>query len=92
MYGTAGWIDVLPRFHHPQTIVLHRAGAEPAEITLPQLGAGYAHELIEVTECLQAGRRESTVMPLADTVAVQDVLEQAAGQLGVTFTEDAAVL
>jgi predicted dehydrogenase len=92
VFGTAGWIDVPPRFHHPQTIVLHRAGAEPEEITLPQLGAGYSHELIEVTECLRAGRSESAVMPLADTLAVQQVLDQAAGQLGVTFTEDAAVL
>jgi len=92
VFGTAGWIDVLPRFHHPQTIVLHRAGADAEVITLPQLGGGYSHELIEVTGCLQAGRTESTVMPLADTLAVQAVLEQAAGQLGVAFAEDAAVL
>ena len=37
VFGTTGWIDVLPRFHHPQTIVLHRAGAEPETITRPQL-------------------------------------------------------
>jgi predicted dehydrogenase len=92
VFGTAGWVDVLPRFHHPQTIVVHRAGADPEEITLPQLGSGYSHELIEVTECVRAGRSESAVMPLADTIAVQDVLEQAAGQLGVTFAEDPAVL
>ena len=24
VFGTEGWIDVLPRFHHPDTIVLHR--------------------------------------------------------------------
>jgi predicted dehydrogenase len=92
VFGTAGWIDVLPRFHHPQTIVLHRAGADPEEITLAQLRDGYSHELIEVTECVRAGRSESAVMPLADTLAVQSVLEQAAGQLGVTFAEDPAVL
>jgi predicted dehydrogenase len=28
VFGTGGWIDVLPRFHHPQTIVLHRNGRE----------------------------------------------------------------
>ncbi|MGY1840034.1 MULTISPECIES: Gfo/Idh/MocA family protein [unclassified Modestobacter] len=88
VFGTTGWIDVLPRFHHPQTIVLHRAGAEPEEITLPATGAGYSHELAEVTECVRAGRVESSVMPLADTLAVLDVLEQAAGQLGVVFAED----
>ncbi|GAB4082540.1 Gfo/Idh/MocA family oxidoreductase [Modestobacter muralis] len=92
VFGTAGWVDVLPRFHHPATIVLHRVGAEPEEITLPALASGYSHELIEVTECLRAGRTESAVMPLADTLAVQDVLEQAAAQLGVTFAEDPAVL
>jgi predicted dehydrogenase len=92
VFGTTGWIDVLPRFHHPQTIVVHRAGAEPETITRPQLGGGYAHELIEVTECLRAGRSESAVMSLADTLAVQAVLGEAAEQLGVRHAEDPAVL
>ena len=90
--GTAGWIDVLPRFHHPDTIVLHRAGAEPETITRPHLGGGYAHELVEVTDCLRAGATESATMPLADTLAVQAVLQRAADQLGVVHTEDRAVL
>jgi len=87
VFGTEGWIDVLPRFHHPQTIVLHRAGAEPETITRPQLGGGYSHELVEVTQCLRAGRSESAVMPLADTLAVQAVLQQAADALGVLHAE-----
>ena len=87
VFGTTGWIDVLPRFHHPQTIVLHRDGAEPETITRPQRGGGYAHELQEVTTCLQQGRSESDVMPLADTLAVQQVLQSAADQLGVALTE-----
>jgi predicted dehydrogenase len=90
--GTAGWIDVPPRFHHPGSIVLHRAGAEPETITRPALGAGYSHELIEVNECLRAGRTESAVMPLADTLAVQAVLGEAADQLGIRHVEDAAVV
>lgn len=87
VFGTRGWVDVLPRFHHPHTIVLHRAGAEPETINRPQLGGGYAHELIEVTECLRAGRAESPVMPLADTLAVAGILQQAAEQLGVQHAE-----
>ena len=92
VFGTTGWIDVLPRFHHPITFVLHRAGAEPETVTQRPVGQGYAHELIEVTECLRAGRAESAVMPLADTLAVQTVLGEAADQLGVRHTEDPAVL
>jgi len=92
VYGTAGWIDVLPRFHHPETIVLHRQGAEAETITRTPLGSGYAHELIEVTECVRAGQPESSVMPLSDTLAVQSILGDAAEQLGVRYTEDPAVL
>jgi predicted dehydrogenase len=87
VFGTEGWIDVLPRFHHPDTIVLHRAGAEPEPITRPPVGGGYAHELIEVTECLLAGRTESPVMPLADTLVVQDVMGRALDQIGVRHAE-----
>ena len=74
VFGTDGWIDVLPRFHHPDTIVLHRQDRDPQPVTLPATGGGYYHELVEVTECLLAGRAESTVMPLTDTIAVQDVM------------------
>ncbi|MGY1728863.1 Gfo/Idh/MocA family protein [Geodermatophilus sp. SYSU D01062] len=92
VFGTGGWIDVLPRFHHPATIVLHRTGAEPEEITRPAEGVGYSHELAEVTRCLQEGRTESAVMPLADTLAVQEILGRAAEQLGVRHREDPHVL
>lgn len=92
VFGTAGWIDVPPRFHHPDAIVLHRAGAEPEEIRTGHAGGGYAHELIEVTECIAAGRTESAVMPLADTVAVQDVMGQVADQLGMVPQEGPAEL
>lgn len=92
VFGTAGWIDVLPRFHHPDTIVLHRPGRDPEAITLPQLGGGYSHELIEVTECVAAGRAESAVMPLADTIAVQDVMGAVADALGMVPVEGPADL
>jgi predicted dehydrogenase len=92
VFGTEGWIDVLLRFHHPDTIVLHRAGADPETITRRPLGRGYAHEIIEVTEGVRAGRGESAVMPLDDTLDVQRVLMEALEQLGVRYAEDRAVL
>ncbi|MBA3528985.1 MAG: Gfo/Idh/MocA family oxidoreductase [Propionibacteriaceae bacterium] len=91
IHGTGGWIDILPRFHHPQTIVLTRIGREPEEITRPQTGGGYAHELIEVTECIRSGRTESAVMPLDDTLVVQRILNDACEQLGVHHCEDTSV-
>jgi predicted dehydrogenase len=92
VFGSTGWIDVLPRFHHPRSIVLHRQGAEPEQFDRPPIGEGYAHELIEVTESVAAGRTESAIMPLDDTLAVQRVLDEALGLLGIRFTEDTTAL
>lgn len=91
LVGTGGWIDIRPRFHHPTTIVLARKGQEPETITRATIGAGYAHELIEVNTCLRAGRIESSVMPLDDTLAVQRILGEACAQLGVVHREDDTV-
>lgn len=88
IHGTRGWIDLPPRFHHPHRIVLQRSGQEPETIVRPPLGTGYSHELIEVTEALRAGRTESAIMPLSDTLAVQRILNEACERLGVFHTED----
>ena len=92
VFGTDGWIDVLPRFHHPTEAVLHRHGAAPEQVLATPDGGGYSHELAEVTDCVRAGRTESAIMPLADTLAVQAILEEAASQLGITWSEDDSVL
>jgi predicted dehydrogenase len=86
--GTKGWIEVPPRFHHPHRILLHRRGQEPEMISRPPLGAGYSHELLEVTERVRAGRIESAIMPLQDTLAVQRILNEACEKLGVHHSED----
>jgi len=90
--GTGGWIDVPPRFHHPRSLVLVRHGREPETISAPPLGTGYAHELIEVTDAVAAGRTESAAMPLADTVAVQDVMAEVAARIGLEPREGSAEL
>lgn len=87
VFGTAGWIDVPPRFHHPDRIVLHRHGEAPEEFHLPPRGYGYAHEFDEVHDCLRAGRTESPTMPLTASLEVQAVLQAAADQLGVELRE-----
>ena len=90
--GTTGWIQVPPRFHYPSRIVLHREGHDPEIIDAPLTGAGYAHELAEVTRRVAGGDTESQIMPLADTAAVQDVLGEIAGQLGLRVIEGPAEL
>lgn len=92
VFGTGGWIEVPPRFHHPDRIVLHRAGRDPEELVLPAVGGGFTHELVEVTECVAAGRTESTVMPLDDTMAVQEIMAAVAADIGLVPREGPADL
>ncbi len=93
VFGTEGWIEVPPRFHHPDSIVVHRTGGgrsveSSEEVVAPSTGTGYSHELDEVHRCLAAGLTESPTMPLDDTLAVMSVLEQALHALGVHHEED----
>lgn len=97
VFGTEGWIEVPPRFHHPDRVLVHRTGGgrsveSTEEVLAPATGTGYAHELDEVHRCLAAGATESDVMPLADTLAVMSVLEQALHAMGVHHDEDPAAL
>jgi predicted dehydrogenase len=92
VFGTEGFLELPPRFHHPTRLLLHREGREPEAFELPPVGRGYTHELVEVTRCVQEGRTESAVMPLDDTLAVMAVLDEAGARLGVPRGEDPDVL
>lgn len=87
IYGTKGWIEVEPRFHHPTTISVHRSGVLPRVIEANMTGRGYAHEISEVSERILAGDKESPIMTLADTVEVMRVLEECLRQLGIQHQE-----
>lgn len=88
IFGTAGWLEIPPRFHHPDSVVLHRHGADPEVLPAKPAGAGYALEFDEVAQVLARGGTQSQVMPLADTLAVMKVLDDAASQLGVEMPAD----
>ncbi len=80
--GTAGWVEVLPRFHRAETLVWHPRGGEPERLHFPKRGAGYGHEIEHVGQCLQAGLTESPVMPLEDSLAVQRMMAAVLRELG----------
>lgn len=80
--GTKGWVEVKPRFHRAAELSVHLQGEPTQELSFPKIGTGYAHELIHVGECLAAGLTESPVMPLADTLAVQELMAEVLSQLG----------
>lgn len=77
LLGTDGWIDVHPRFHRTPALTIWREKT-PQELTFE---SGYHFEVIHAGECIAAGRSESPVMPWADTLAVQELMERVLAQV-----------
>jgi predicted dehydrogenase len=85
--GTAGWISIGGRVHRAPFITVHDDdGEQVLEQTIA--GHGFDHEIAEVARCLHAGELESPRLPLDDTIAVLEVLDEARAQLGVRYDAD----
>lgn len=86
--GTAGWLRIETRLHRPSAVTVFRNGQE--EILGPSPGTPFAPEIAEVERCLRTGLPESPLMPLDDTVALLEVLDDARRQVGVHYAGEAA--
>jgi predicted dehydrogenase len=73
--GTDATITIPSPWWHGQEIILSADG-QTQRIPCPMEGNGYNYEADEVAECLQAGRLESDVMPLSQTLAVMNVMDE----------------
>lgn len=83
--GTAGWISVEARIHHPERLVVHDAEGDEVLTAPPVRGNGYGDEIAEVARCLRNGELESPLVPLADTIGILTVIDEARRQLGVRY-------
>jgi hypothetical protein len=76
----------VPAFWHPTTARLIRPGAEPLEAT----GTfGYHYEAAEVMDCLRQGVTESATMPLDESAAIAETLDQVRALIGVKYPMEA---
>ena len=86
--GTAARIEIDTPFYAPTTIrlvgadeyILDEVEADPFE-----LHRGLRHEAAEVATRIDAGETESPLMPLAETVALMEVMDEVRTQVGVRY-------
>jgi predicted dehydrogenase len=80
--GAQGWIDV-PTFMHQPTWLEIGTAAGTKRIEAGHEGNGLRFQVLEVHDCLAAGRLESETMPLDESLAVARVLDQIRSQVGI---------
>ena len=85
--GTEGWLRLDSPLHLPDTMTIHTADGEQV-VTGAMPGNGYGLEVAEVERCLRAGELESPVVPLEDTIAILETIDEARRQIGVHYPAD----
>lgn len=79
--GTDGSIDI-PDFWHATRATLNVRSEDPIEYTGE---AGYHFEAAEVMTCLQAGKKESPLVPLDESIAIAQTMDQVRAQIGLAY-------
>ncbi|OQA43520.1 MAG: 1,5-anhydro-D-fructose reductase [Chloroflexi bacterium ADurb.Bin325] len=85
IYGAHGSIRIHSPWWRSEGLTLQRAGHEPETLALPMQGNGYNYEAAEAMACLRAGKLESAVMPLDETLAIMETLDTLREQWGLRY-------
>lgn len=82
--GTDGKIKIPEPWWKPATMTL-TAGGKTEEIELPFESNGYQFEAQEVARCIRAGKTESEIMPLDETLAIMGTMDELRAQWGLKY-------
>ncbi len=83
--GDAGRLRIgAPVFKPTRLTLWDKDGAESVR-DFPIQGSGYGYQLLEVHEALRAGRRESPIMPLRETLSIMHTMDTIRRQIGLTY-------
>ena len=83
--GTEGWIRIHSPITHPEALTRGTLNGDEETMRLPHLGSGYAHEVMEVMECLRGGQLESGAMPLDESLSIMKTVDAIREQWGMTY-------
>jgi predicted dehydrogenase len=83
--GTEGVLRIGQDWHKPNRVGVTRSGQGEEIVSLPIEGNGYNYEAIGVMDCLRAGKRESAVMPLDETLAIVRTLDAIRAPWGLRY-------
>jgi predicted dehydrogenase len=79
--GTDGSIEI-PDFWHATRATLAVCDEDPIEHTGD---SGYHFEAAEVMACLRAGKKESSLVPLDESIAIAAMMDRVREQIGLVY-------
>ncbi len=83
--GENGRIKVHAQFYHSTRLTLSVRGKEDQVIDVPYEGNGFNYEIAEVMRCLRAGKLESDILPLDETLAIMQTLDAIRAPWGLKY-------
>ncbi len=83
--GTEGRIRIERQCWRPQEILLTRNDDSEERFSLPFEGNGFNYEAAEVMRLLRAGKKESEIMPLDESIAIMETLDAIRAQWGLRY-------
>ena len=85
IYGSKGTIKIHPSFGCPEKATILLEGKPERTVEMPFESNGYNYEAAEVINCMRAGKLQSDVMPLAETVAIMKTMDELRLQWGLKY-------
>ncbi|MBI5385753.1 MAG: Gfo/Idh/MocA family oxidoreductase [Verrucomicrobia bacterium] len=85
IFGTTGRLEVPCPFWKPNALTLTPLDGAPEHVEFPYPNFGYQFEQAEVMRCLRAGRLESDLMPLEETLSIMRTLDAIRAPWGLKY-------
>ncbi|MDZ7266345.1 MAG: Gfo/Idh/MocA family oxidoreductase [candidate division KSB1 bacterium] len=83
--GSAGRITLHAPFFKTTRVTLARHGRPEQTVQAPYESFGYQYEAAEVMACLRAGRLESEIMPLDESLQLMQTMDEIRRQWGLRY-------
>ena len=84
--GTLARLEIDDVWYTPTSFSLRRPNSQsPERFDEPRIGGGLRHQAVEVGRLLREGATESDIMPLDETVAIMETMDEIRRQIGLRY-------
>ena len=85
--GTEGWIDIAATWYRATTFTVYDSDGVEIERYADEFpgGKGMQFEAAEIERLIESGQLESSVLPLSESVAIMEVLDEVRKQIGLDY-------